>query len=340
VTVSDGLPTEAFDHALSTVDEHAAVALVRGLLDDGIDPLDVLVDLIARGQREVGERWQRGEWTVAKEHAATAVAISATKEVDRFANRVPVTRGRVVVACAEREWHALPAMIVGAAIRLHGWEVVLLGASTSPARLSQCLHDVGPDATAVSCSVLGAMSTTRRFIEASTTAGIPIMVGGSAFGGDDRRARALGATAWAPHAQGAVDALLNLPAVVRRVPPLPRSLMAEHSAIEIGHHDLVETLRARWSATTTNGPVTEVSREVLHQALHAVSVALLTNDPRPLPETAAWIDHLLTARDADHGLAAELGVVLASTLRDYPVAHDLVQRHWTEGLVPQGEPVR
>ncbi|WNV92121.1 cobalamin-dependent protein [Umezawaea sp. Da 62-37] len=334
--MTDGLPIGAFDDALSTVDAAAAVAVVRGLLDDGVDPLTVLVDVIARGQRAVGDRWQRGEWTVAKEHAATAVAISATEAVARFAERVPVTRGKVVVACAEREWHALPAMIIGTAIRLDGWDTVLLGASTSPARLSQCLHDLGPDATAVSCSVLGALPTTRRFIEASTTAGVPIMVGGSAFGSDDVRARALGATAWAPHAQGAVDELRRLPPVVRRAAPLPKALMAEQSAIEVGHQRLVQTLRDRWSATTSDGPASEVAREVPHQAVHAVCAALLTGDPRPLAETSTWIDRLLTARGADPRLAAELGDVLATTLRDYPAAHALVLRHWTEGLVPQG----
>ncbi|MET1073323.1 MAG: cobalamin-dependent protein [Umezawaea sp.] len=334
--MSEPLPTEAFDHALSTVDASAAVALVQGLLDDGVAPLTVLVDVIALGQRAVGDRWQRGEWTVAKEHAATAVAVSATEAVTRFAERVPATRGRVVVACAEREWHALPAMIISTAIRLHGWDTVLLGASTSPARLSQCLHDVGPDATAVSCSVLGALSTTRRFIEASTTAGVPIMVGGSAFGHDDVRARALGATAWAPHAQGAVDELRRLPPVVRRATPLPRAVTAEQAAIEVDHQRLVQALRDRWSATTSDGPATEVARELPHQALHAVSAALLTGDPRPLAETATWIDRLLTARGADPRLAGELGDVLATALRDYPAAHGLVLRHWTEGLVPQG----
>jgi hypothetical protein len=39
--------------------------------------------------------------------------------------------------------------------------------------------------------MLGALSTTQRFIEASTAAGVPIVVGGSAFGHDDVRARAL-----------------------------------------------------------------------------------------------------------------------------------------------------
>ncbi|HEX6344272.1 cobalamin B12-binding domain-containing protein [Umezawaea sp.] len=334
-----------FDRALSAVDGRAAASVVRGLLDDGEDPLAVLVDVIAAGQRTVGERWQRGEWSIAKEHAATAVAVSATEVVARFAERVPITRGRVVVACAEREWHALPALIIGTALRLHGWNTVLLGASTSPARLSQCLHDVGPDATAVSCSVLGALPTTRRFIEASTTAGIPVVVGGSAFGRDSTRALALGATAWAPDAHGAVALLDGLPAVVPRAKPLPRQGVTEQSAMELDHHRLVEVLRGRWTPAAAATPDAPLERklfsaacgEVLHQALHSVAATLLTGDPRTISETAAWIDRLLTARGADPRLAGELGDALASTLLDFPTAHDLVVRYWADGLVLQGE---
>lgn len=74
-----------FDRALSAVDGQTAMSSVRGLLDDGVDPLAVLVDVIAAGQRGVGERWQRGKWSIAKEHAATAVAVAATEVVARFA---------------------------------------------------------------------------------------------------------------------------------------------------------------------------------------------------------------------------------------------------------------
>jgi MerR family transcriptional regulator, light-induced transcriptional regulator len=349
ISVVEGLSgaTAEFDRALSAVDDRAATSLVRRLLDEGVDPLSVLVDVIATGQRTVGDRWQRGEWSIAKEHAATSVAVSATEVVARFAERTPITRGRVVVACAEREWHALPALIISSAMRLHGWKTVLLGASTSPARLSQCLHDTGPDATAVSCSILGALPTTRRFIEASTTAGIPVVVGGSAFGSDPTRAVALGATAWAPDAHGAVALLDGLPAVVRKAAPLPRESLAEQSAIELDHQRLVEVLRGRWSATAVTSPEDTLARklfsaacgEVLHQALHAVSATLLTGDPRPIPETSAWIDRLLTARGADPRQAAELGDVLAAALRHFPTAHGLVVRHWADGLVLQGEPV-
>ncbi|HEY6577357.1 MAG TPA: cobalamin B12-binding domain-containing protein, partial [Mycobacterium sp.] len=181
--------------------------LVAHMLASGAEPVSVLTDVVAEAQREVGNRWQRGEWSVAEEHAATAMAISATKVVAEHVRRIPITRGGVIVACAEREWHALPAMIIDCALRAHGWDTTLLGASTNPMRLNQYLQDLGPEAVAVSCSVLRSLPTCRRFIEASTAAGVPILVGGPAFGPDDVRARALGATAWARDAKGAIAAM-------------------------------------------------------------------------------------------------------------------------------------
>ncbi len=108
-------------------------------------------------------------------------------------------------------------MIIGCALRANGWDTTVLGAATSPMRLSQHLADSGPDAVAISCSVLGALPTTRRFIEAATAAGVPTLVGGPAFGYDNVRAHALGATAWASDAYAAVLTMEALPTIA----PLP-----------------------------------------------------------------------------------------------------------------------
>lgn len=240
-----------------------AIALVERMLAAAAEPVALLTDVIAAVQRASGIRWQRGEWTVAREHAATALAVSATKVVLKHVRRTPAMRGPILVACAEREWHALPAMMIHCALRAHGWETTLLGASTSPMRLNQHLQDVGPDAVAVSCSMLGALPTTRRFIEASTAAGVPVVVGGAAFGRDDVRALALGATAWAQDAHGAVTAMLGLPVVVPPAPPLPAGRAAEQVAVELAHRDLVGVLanggrrrarptrRSRWTPSRT-----------------------------------------------------------------------------------------
>lgn len=162
-------------------------------------------------------------------------------------------------------------------------------------RLNQHLQDLGPEAVAVSCSVLGALPTTRRFIEASTAAGVPIVVGGPAFGADDVRARALGATAWAPSAQGVVAAVNGLPAVVPPAPTLPA------------------------------GPAGE-------QVLHAVAAALLTSDHRLVSESAWWIADLMRTRGIDVAAVYELGDVLTESLSDYPLARELITRHFAAGI--------
>lgn len=334
-------PLECYDRALVKGDAAAITRLVQDMLAGGAEPVAVLTEVVAAAQREVGKRWQRGEWSVAQEHAATAMAVSATKVVEDHVQRYPISHGSVIVACAEREWHALPAMIIGCALRAAGWNTMLLGSSTNPLRLNQHLQDLGPDAIAVSCSVLGSLPTCRRFIEASTAAGVPIVVGGPAFGDDDLRARALGASAWARDAHDAITVMEGLPTVVEPAAPLPDTAVAEQAALAEDHRRLVATLRERWSlvasVTTSEADtlhsVIDIADDALHQILHAVSAALLTGDHRPIPQTAAWVADLIRSRKGDRLMLSELTGVLTAALREYPLASGLVAEHFAAGYL-------
>ena len=331
-----------YQEAIATGDDTAAVHIVGQMLTDGSEPVALLTNAIAAAQRANGIRWQLGEWTVAEEHAATAIAVSSTKLILMHVRRTPITRGPVLVACAEREWHALPAMIIHTALRAKGWDSTLLGASTSPMRLSQYLQDIGPEALAVSCSMLGALPTTRRFIEASTAAGVPVIVGGAAFGQDDFRATSLGATAWARDAHDAITAMLRLPLVVPPAPPLPAGRSGEQVSLELDHRDLVDALRGRWSPIIrvpfsdqqTSPPiVVDAAEDALNQVLHAISAALLTGDPRPISETFAWIGELMGTRGVDAGHIRALGPHLLVTLQGYPQAQQLIAHHMESGSI-------
>ncbi len=319
---------ERLDAAVAGGDVDGALTLVDDLLDEGLDPLDV-VDVIAAVQKRVGERWQSAEWSVAQEHAATAVATSALESVRRTSRRVLPERGRIVIACAEHEWHALPAMLVSAALRSRGWHVTLLGASTPTARLNRYLQDLGPDITAVSCSVASGLPHSRAFIEASTTAGIPVLAGGAAFGPDARRSSALGATAWAPDARTAVEVVEKLPLVVRAAAPLPPEVTVEHSSLVSGHRSLVSTIAEAWAPYRDAGTEDqELLRDIVDQAVHAVGGALLTGDERLLAETSVWVRAVLEARGHAAVAWSDLGSLLLNALRDYPVASGLLQQHW------------
>lgn len=321
------------DYQRSLADRNRAGAtdIVTGLLADGVDPVTVLTEVVAAAQRDVGLRWQRGEWTVADEHACTAISVAATRAVAEFVAELPLRGRSVLVACAEREWHELPAMIIACSLRSHGWHTTLLGAATSPMRFSQHLADIGPDAVAISCSVLGALPTSRRFIEAASAAGVPVLVGGQAFGRDDVRARALGATAWAGDAHSAVTAMDRLPTVIAALPDLPAAAVAEQRVLDVQHRSIAESVRERWSLTRAQSLVdTGIGTDSLNQTLHAVSAALLTGDSRPISETADWVTDILQARNVNASAVTELAQLFVAALADLPLSRGLVEEHFTQ----------
>lgn len=74
--------------------------------------------------------------------------------------------------------------------------------------------------------------------------------------------------------------------------------------------------------------------DVVKQAVHAVSAALITGDPRTVAQTASWVSEVLTVRGAGFRAAIELGEVLGRALNGYPLARELVGAHWARGPEP------
>ena len=104
-----------------------ALELVRSAARDA--GLAAAVKLLAEVQQAVGDLWQQNELTVADEHAATAVVDLALAAACLEAERRPhALGGTVVVACAEEEWHVMPARMFAEQLTAAGWDVVFLGA--------------------------------------------------------------------------------------------------------------------------------------------------------------------------------------------------------------------
>ena len=194
---------EHFLRLVGDGDEYGAVEAVTALLDGGVPAQRIMLDLIAPTQSRVGALWAANEWSIAREHAATAISERALAAVAARSTVRPV-RGRVTVACVDGEWHALPVRILGEMLRLDGWRVDFLGASVPGPHLVTHLHQTGPDAVALSCMLPTRLPRAHAAITACRSAGVPVIAGGRGFGPDDRRARTLGADAWAGGADAAV----------------------------------------------------------------------------------------------------------------------------------------
>ncbi|MDT7569977.1 MAG: hypothetical protein QOE05_151 [Actinomycetota bacterium] len=327
MTVTDAalVGRRRFWDAMQRGDADGGRAVVAQQLDDGMPGRVVIDELLVPAQRSVGLEWQRGAWSVADEHAATAVADAGLAVVEQNAARLAPVGPSVVVTCAESEWHALPARLATQLLRESGVRAVFLGPSVPADHLREYLVRLAPDALVLSATMPTSLAGAGRCIDAAHDVGIPVVVGGAAFGEDESRADLLGADAWFCHSGDFV-----VPALRRRTPAAAQPAWDEWRALQAGREptcdaallDLLVALPAFARAAT---PVqVQRTREDLAHIVDFVAVAVLVRDETVLRTFTAWLREVLTSRGVPGSaldmsyevLAAELGGAASTLLTD------------------------
>ncbi|MFC8700317.1 cobalamin B12-binding domain-containing protein [Streptomyces parvus] len=324
-------PVELLWNAVSDGDEHAAADLLLRLLDEGADPESILLDVIAPVQGRVGEEWAANRMSVAQEHAATAINERAVAALSTHpAARTAPTRGRVTVACVDGEWHGLPARLLAEVLKLRGWRVDYLGSQVPTPHLIVHLHRTRADAVALSSSIPTRLPTAHAAITACQAIGVPVLVGGAAFGPEGRYAKPLGADAWAPDARAA--------AVLLAREPLPRP-QPDHQQIDDLPHlaDQEYTLVSRSSASLVREVFTaledafpamrayddvqrERTAEDLAHIVNHLATALYLDDEELFTRFVAWTARVLVARGVPASSLPPALELLARELKDFPRA--------------------
>ncbi|HEX5618644.1 MAG TPA: B12-binding domain-containing protein [Solirubrobacteraceae bacterium] len=127
--------TEAFD-------ETAAQALIDELLArTTIDTL--LSDVVIPFLRELGDRWERGEVSIAQEHFASNLLRGRLLGLARGWGRG--TGPRALLACPEGEHHDLGLIAFGLALRERGWRIDYLGGNTPVTSIAEAAEAIQPD---------------------------------------------------------------------------------------------------------------------------------------------------------------------------------------------------
>lgn len=181
--------------ALLSGDPGMAYGLISELMADGVSFDRVLFEVLAPLQRDVGTRWLRADYRIAEEHAASA-AVETVVALLAGAFDMPDDGLHVVVACAEGDDHSLPARMVAAYLTYLGWRVTFLGGTLPSRDLGAYLADEQPAVLLLSCSATANLTGARACVRVAHDAGVPVVVGGRAFGPGPDRARAVGADSW------------------------------------------------------------------------------------------------------------------------------------------------
>ncbi|WP_245730276.1 cobalamin B12-binding domain-containing protein [Micromonospora pallida] len=309
---------------LADADEYAAVDVAMDLLADGLPAERILLDLVAPAQAEVGERWARNEWSVAQEHAATHISERVVAAVSSSASPRP-TRGHVVVACMDGEWHGLPARLVAEVLRLRGWQTTFLGASVPAAHLVGYLQRYDAHAVALACALPMRLPYAHRMIEACRRSDVPVLVGGRGFGPDGRWARRLG-VAWAPDAPAAAELVAD-ERTLRRVPAADLAHLAddEYGGLLRQRAELIDSaladLRDRFPRLADYTPAQlDSTVSDLGYIVDFLAAAVYVDDSDLFTEFVDWLALILTSRGVPAATVEATLTHFRQVLRDFPRA--------------------
>lgn len=184
------------DAAVVLADSHAALAVE-----------DVLTRVVGPAMVEIGERWHRGEITVAHEHRATGLILGrlhALLDLLGLARRGPVA----VVACAPGERHELGALMLAVLLRRAGVRAHYLGADTPIEDLARFAREVRADAVLVSAGSIETVELLRQDAGRLRESARLLVLGGRGFLERPALARELGGEYLGGDAAAAVDGLL------------------------------------------------------------------------------------------------------------------------------------
>jgi DNA-binding transcriptional MerR regulator len=158
---------------LDRFDEPAAQALIDALLARlTIDAL--LSEVVIPYLHELGERWERGEVSVAQEHFASNLLRGRLLGLARGWGRG--AGPRALLACPEGERHDLGLIAFGLALRERGWRIDYLGSDTPLASVAEVAEAIEPALVVLSAVApeplanLEALARTQRVAVAGTGA--------------------------------------------------------------------------------------------------------------------------------------------------------------------------
>lgn len=198
-----------FRDCLLAADFQAGFQLAESILagKDGQEAL--YLGLIQPVMYEIGRLWEQDEISTAEEHLATSVVARILAGLYARLPLAAAVRGKAVVTCAPNEYHELGGRMLADMLEAAGWDVLFLGANTPAEELIKLVRKNNPRFLAISLTMPFSIDKVAAIIARLRSTPdlnqIKVLVGGSAFNADHTLWRKIGADAWAPDPQAAIQ---------------------------------------------------------------------------------------------------------------------------------------
>ena len=195
--------------AVLNFDSVAAVDAAREAVALKIDPVKAIEGGLAKGLREIGDRFERGEMYLPHLILGADAMEAAVKVLEEHVSKEELkstSRGTVVIGTVEGDIHDLGLRIVASMLRANGFKVYDLGCNTKSMDFIEKAKEVDADIIAVSSLMTTTMPFMKDLIEALEVTGIrdrfKILLGGGPV--SERWAEEIGADGYGRDASEAV----------------------------------------------------------------------------------------------------------------------------------------
>jgi len=200
--------------ALIGAKREAGLAATQALLDEGVDPVIILEEGMAKAMLELGAMWTRGEAFLPE------VVASATlfKKCNELVEPALLASGQgkkgalVLTATVKGDLHDLGKNMMGAMLKTAGFQVHDLGKDVPVQTIVEAVRDMKPAIIGLSALLTTTVPVQRDVIKALEAADLRdtviVMVGGAPV--TEEWAKEIGADGFAPDAPEAVRIALEL----------------------------------------------------------------------------------------------------------------------------------
>ena len=186
------------DSVLSFEPENV-IASTRQALQEGIQPMDVIEEGLAKGLRVVGERYEKGDFFLT-ELIAGASAMKAGLDVLRplIPKGGKKSAGKVLIGTVRGDIHDLGKQVVTSMLEASGFEVTDVGVDVPSTVFIEKVKELRPEILGMSVLLTTSMPEMKTVIQALKQDGlrdeVKVMVGGAVV--TDNYAKEIGADAY------------------------------------------------------------------------------------------------------------------------------------------------
>jgi len=162
-------------------DDMAAWVLDQALTDR--TRAEVYDDVVRHAMEVVGDRWEKGQWSVSVEHLASVALTGALSRLRRPTSPETRVGPTAVLAAPATEQHVAGLACLAQVLEDDGWHVENLGANVPADDLVRFVAGRNVDLVALSIGTAERLPELRRTIDALRSAGadtgrLPIIAGG------------------------------------------------------------------------------------------------------------------------------------------------------------------